>query len=528
MRLAIRILLGCAVGLFLLLFLILPVFSLVLTGFTGEPVNPLRPDLELRDSHLTLQYYKEFFELRRYRQGLLNSVGLAPLCAVAAWLVGLLVRRRVPQEHRKMLGIPWMGAAFGLAVAWAVAWPWVTPHSTVGPLLCPGPGVGLRILQALGFCPLVTLAATALGVSMAFCVSRTAMPGAGWIRLLAIVPLCIPPFLAALSFKILVGDAGILTNLLERIGWAHPFQSQSALSAGTVQAFLLFPLVLLTTSAALERMDPSLGEAAGVMGARRGFAFWTVHLPVLAPGITAGAFLVFIRSFGDFGALKLLMPSSYPMLVVEAYRDLSGNVYWGGAAMLSTLMIGVILTLLALQKYFVESGSYQTVTGRSGAAGGHGSSSLTRYGALLWCLSILSVPFALLATTFLISLAAGWGIELVPQHYTLARYGKILSDLLRPTSPLINSVKLVLPALLGATGLSFTVAYLISRSRHWFRHVLDFTVMLPFVVPGVAFAVALIGAFNNPPLALHFTPTLVILAYIVTRMPYGVRSTLAS
>ena len=76
--------------------------------------------------------------------------------------------------------------------------------------------------------------------------------------------------------------------------------------------------------------------------------------------------------------------------------------------------------------------------------------------------------------------------------------------------------------------LSFTIAYLISRSNKRIGQLLDFATMLPFVVPGVAFAVALISAFNRPPLELHFTVYIVVLAYIVTRVPYGVRSTLAS
>lgn len=518
-----RAVLILAVSLFLLLFLGLPIMGLVLVGFTGEPINLpgllLTLDLpglvkELSETPPGLKYYSEFFHYPRYWQGLLNSVGVAPLAASLSWLVGLPVQAFLKPAQRKWLGLPLMGSVFLLTLLLCVA-------------LKEG-NLGERLLYAFGFSPLVSLAATALGVSVAFCLTRTTMPGRHWVRLLCVVPLAIPSFLAALSFKILMGDAGIVTNLMEAVGLVHPFASQSVLSAGCVQAFLEFPLVMLTTAAALDRMDPSLGEAAEVMGARRNFTLWTVSLPVILPGISAGALLVFIRSFGDFGTLELLVPTSYRLIVLEAYRDQSGSTYWGGASMLSTLMILTILLLLALQKYFVERGSFQTVTGRSGASGGLSKSPLVRYGALLWCLAVLSVPAALLATMGLISLAAGWGAETFPTHYTFARYQHIFADLMRPNSPLVNSFKLVLPALGGALVLSFTVAYLISRSRHWSRHLLDFAVALPFVVPGVAFAVALIGAFNNPPLPLHFTVTLVIIAYIVTRMPYGVRSTLAS
>lgn len=505
------------VSLFLFLFLGLPVLTLVLVSLTGNTINLPGFLLYLNVGGLverlaqdppSFKYYREFFQTSRYFLSLINSVGIAPLCAGLAWLVGIPLGSLLPPAYRRWLGMPLMAGVFLLTLVLSLAF-------------------GHPFVQAVGFSPLVSLAATFLGVTVAFCLTRTQMPGRHILRVLCVVPLAIPSFLCALSFKILMGDAGIFTRLLAEVGLHHPFGSQSVLSAGFVQAFLEFPLVMLTAAAALDRMDPSLGEAAEVMGARRGFTLWTVHLPVIAPGITAGALLVFIRSMGDFAALSLLIPSDFRMIVLEAYRDQAGP-YWGGASMLSTFMILTILLLLALQKYFVERGSFQTVTGRSGASGNLAGSPLARYGALAWVLLVLSVPFVLLLTIGLISVAAGWGTETLPTHYTLSRYGQIFSTLLKPHSPLVNSFYLVFWALLGALILSFTVAYLISRSRHWARHLLDFAVTLPFVVPGVAFAVALVASFNNKPLELHFTATLVILAYIVTRMPYGVRSTLAS
>lgn len=502
------------VSLFLFVFLGLPILTLVLVSFTGDTINlpgyVVTLDLpgflkKLQEDPPSLKYYYEFFTTSRYYEGLLNSVGIAPLAAGIVWLLGIPLSYLVPPRQRKWLGLPLMAAVFLLAFLLNLANP----------------------LRAVGFSPLVSLFATFLGVSVAFCLTRTTMPGRHWIRLLCVIPLAIPSFLAALSFKILMGDAGIITNLLEMVHIQNPFGSQSVLSAGFVQAFLEFPLVMLTAAAALDRMDPSLGEAAEVMGARRNFTLWTVHLPVILPGITAGAMLVFIRSIGDFGSLQLLMPTSFRMIVLEAYRDQAGPI-WGGASMLSTFMILTILLLLALQKYFVERGSFQTVTGRSGASGNLASSPLARYGALAWCLLVLSVPAMLLLTIAVISTAAGWGTEILPTHYTLHRYGNIFGSLFKPNSPLLNSFFLVGQALLGALVLSFTVAYLISRSKHWSRHLLDFAVTLPFVVPGVAFAVALVASFNNKPFELHFTWYLVVLAYIVTRMPYGVRSTLAS
>jgi iron(III) transport system permease protein len=536
-----RLLLILPVVLFLLVFMLIPMVSLVLVSFTGEPVNIfgylVRLDLggfwtEVQ-GRVTLHYYAEFLDTRRYRQGFLNSVGVAPLAAIVAWLGAVLgrglARLAGPAPARAVARLtgPVMGAAFLGAVALCLFWPLWAPEWEGGRLFAPGRTWEVRLLQSLGYCPLVTLATVAVAVALAFAVHRTDMPGRHWIATLSLLPLAVPSFLGALAFKNLLGDSGILTRLLETVHLSSPVACPSALAAGIVQTALFFPLVYLTTSAAMERLDPSLREAASVLGARSGLAFWTVTLPMLGPGITAGAFLVFIRCFGDFATLKLLLPMDYPMIVTEAYRDMSGSTYWGGASMLSTLMVAMILVLLGLQKYFIERGSYETVTGR-GLADLRLATGPVRWVALAFSLAVLSVPLSFVAAIVLVSLSAHWGTEILPTAYTFERYLDIFRHLSEPHSPLVNSFALVAPALVGTVLLSLLVAWLIARSRHWSRHILDFATVLPFVVPGVAFAVALIGVFNGPPLALHLTAVLVVLAYIVTRIPYGVRSTLAS
>lgn len=532
---------------FLLLFMVIPMLNLILVGFTGDAIPVLEYlstlnfaglEKELGDT-LTFNYYLELFDTRRYRQGFLNAIGVAPLVSVAVFLLVRLftyllsfVAPEAAKRMRKVCGLPLIVVTFLATLGVVLGWRYWVPQELQGThfmrWVAPGKAWDTRLLQGLGFCPSVTLVATFLGVSMAFAVSRTTMPLRNFIRMMCIIPLAVPPFLGALALKNLLGLNGVLTRLLTTCGLPVPFEAQSAIAAGFVQAFLFFPFVLLTTAAALDRMDPSLGEAAEVMGARPTFSLWTVQLPVLLPGITAGAFLAFIRSFGDFAALSLLMPMKYPIVVVEAYRDLSGSTYWGGASMLSTIMIGTILGILALQKYFIEGGGYETMTGKGVGEGHLLDTPLVRWGGLAFCTLVLSVPVIFVAATVLVSVASSWGVEVLPTSYTLSRYTSIATNLFRPDSPLVNSFLLVLPGLCGAMFLALVVSYVISRSRHWSRHLLDFATVLPFVVPGVAFAVALICTFNGPPLALHLTALIVICAYTVTRMPYGVRATLAS
>lgn len=532
---------------FLVLFMLIPMASLVLVGFTGEPVPILEYLANFDISGLfkeigeraTLFYYSELLDTRRYRQGFFNAIGVAPLFSVLCfaavrfivWLIGF-ASPRIAAKLRKRTGFPLIIAVFLLVLGWVLTWRLLIPADLQAHhwmrYIAPGKHWQTRLVQGLGFCPTVTFFASLIGVTMALAIAKTKMPGRGIIRMLCIIPLAVPPFLGALALTNLIGLNGVLTRVFQVCGLNMPFEAQSALAAGFVQTFLFFPFVLLTVLSALDRMDPALGEAAEVMGARPWFALWTVHLPVLLPGITAGAFLAFIRSFGDFAALSLLMPMKYPMIVVEAYRDLSGSTYWGGASMLSTLMIGVILGLLALQKYFIEGSGFETVTGKAIGSGKLIDKPIVCWCGLIFCLGVLAVPVTFVLSTAIVSVAANWGVEALPTAYTFSRYTDIAAGLLTPGSPLLNSFLLVLPGLVGAMFLALVVSYVISRSRHWSRHILDFATVLPFVVPGVAFAVALICTFNGPPLSLHLTALIVVCAYIVTRMPYGVRTSLAS
>ena len=130
-----------------------------------------------------------------------------------------------------------------LAVVWSVLWPLVTPHSRLGPLLVNGETWSTRLLQSLGYCPLVTLVSTAIGVGVAFAISRTSMPFRDGFRLLTILPLSMPPFLGALAFKNLMGNFGLVTKGLD-------------LSAGLAPAAIQSRRIWYSCESAVNRLPP--------------------------------------------------------------------------------------------------------------------------------------------------------------------------------------------------------------------------------------------------------------------------------
>lgn len=538
---------GSVVGLFVALFIIVPIAVLCLTSFTGEPIPILEYLVKGHGlaiwqelSHnFTFQYYGELLDTKRYSQGLVNTVGLVPGCTALVLLVALagrslisLISVKLSDKIGHFLNLNFALIVAALLTVFSLTWQnWLSESTQLWHFmhwLAPGRSWEERFLQTFGFCSSVTIMACIMGAAAAFCIERVNIPGRRLFKILSIVPLALPSFLGALAVKNILGINGVVTKALASLGWGLPFEAQSVWASGLTQVFLYFPFVLLTVAATLEYFDTSLTEAAQSMGADSFFTLATVRLPLLMPGIMSGAFLVFVRSFGDFSAISLLMPLQYPMIVVEAYRDLSGSTYWGGACMLSVLMMLTVLGILGLQKYYLSRVDFEIV-------GGKGSKKIQRSDnpwlcALAWsfCAVIFSVPLCFVVTTFIVSVAGTWGIEFLPSSYTLSRYSEVWKASWSADSPLANSFMLALPGLFWSLLLATVSAAFIARSNNRWRHILDFCVLLPFIVPGVVFAVALICTFNGPPLALHLTGALVVCAYILTSMPYGVRSVTAS
>ena len=102
-----------------------------------------------------------------------------------------------------------------------------------------------------------------------------------------------------------------------------------------VQIFFFFPYALWPMVAAFKVSDISLEEASRNMGAKGWLTFITVTFPLVIPGMLSTALVIFAVSFSDFGTPIVLAPSDLNLIVVDAYREISGFFNWGGAAILT-------------------------------------------------------------------------------------------------------------------------------------------------------------------------------------------------
>ncbi|MCC6192835.1 MAG: iron ABC transporter permease, partial [Burkholderiales bacterium] len=368
---------------------------------------------------------------------------------------------------------------------------------------------------------LVALASVLVAMPIAYALARTRMPARALIGALCIVPLMVPTFISSFAFILMFGRTGWLNQIFAGVGVEQLVNIHTPFGVALVQVFFFFPYALLPMLAVFKAMDPMLEEASHTLGARRPFAFLTTTMPLAAPGIWAGLLLVLIVSLEDFGTPMILSPRGYPLLIVEAYREMVGYFNWGGAAVIALLLVLISALLLLVQRWLLRHNESRTLGGKP-AARERVSDPWVCWGLFAYSLAVLALPLMAIYTTALQSFATSWGARMVPEGFTLDNYRYVWE---RSAGAVVNSFLLGGAALALSVVLSAVIPYLVLRRG---RRYLDYLGFLPLALPGTALAIALILTFNTPPLQITGTAFLLIMAYVIRRMPYALRATSAS
>ena len=139
-----------------------------------------------------------------------------------------------------------------------------------------------------------------LGILCAWLLARRRFPGRGLLDMAVHLPLVLPPVVVGYGLLILFGRNGTVGGWMDRaLGIDITFTWKGAAVASAVMAF---PLMVRALRLSIEAVDRGLEEAAATLGAPPLAVFFTVTLPLAAPGVLGGVVLAFARSLGEFGA----------------------------------------------------------------------------------------------------------------------------------------------------------------------------------------------------------------------------------
>lgn len=144
-----------------------------------------------------------------------------------------------------------------------------------------------------------TVLSLPVGLWVAYVLARCDFPGKQLVNGLVHLPLILPPVVTGYLLLVTFGTTGPLGGFLEDLGIIFAFRWTGAALAAAVMAF---PLMVRAMRLSIEAVDPKLEQAAGTLGASRIWVFVTVTLPLILPGVIAGAILAFAKAMGEFGA----------------------------------------------------------------------------------------------------------------------------------------------------------------------------------------------------------------------------------
>jgi molybdate transport system permease protein len=144
-----------------------------------------------------------------------------------------------------------------------------------------------------------TLLSLPPGILCAYALARWRFPGRQLLNGLVHLPLILPPVVTGYLLLLTFGTQGPVGAALAEIGIVLAFRWTGAALAAAVMAF---PLMVRAIRLSIEAVDPGLEDAAATLGASRPWVFATITLPLIAPGIIAGAVLAFAKAMGEFGA----------------------------------------------------------------------------------------------------------------------------------------------------------------------------------------------------------------------------------
>jgi len=192
-----------------------------------------------------------------------------------------------------------------------------------------------------------TLLSLPLGIVVAYVLARHDFWGKQLLNGLVHLPLILPPVVTGYLLLITFGRRGPVGGFLEDCcGLIFAFRWTGAALAAAVMAF---PLMVRAIRLAIEAVDPKLEQAAGTLGASRPWVFATVTLPLILPGVIAGAILAFAKAMGEFGATITFVsniPGQTQTLPSAIYGFL--QVPGGDAQALRLVLISIAIAMVAL------------------------------------------------------------------------------------------------------------------------------------------------------------------------------------
>lgn len=343
------------------------------------------------------------------------------------------------------------------------------------------------IYNSLFIAALTTAITVLLAFHYAYALSRTCMPGKGFFRTVAMIPLLAPSLLAALSLIYMFGNQGFMKELL----FGHSIYGPTGIVIGLV--FAIFPHAFIILSVALSLSDRRLYEAAESLGASKFKTFLTVTLPGAKYGLVSTSIVVFTHAITDFGTPKVI-GGNFDVLATDVYKQVVGLQNFGMGAVVSVMLllpaaIACVIDRLAQRRQIAmlstkiipyQPKPYPVVDGL----------------ALAYCSLVAFAILGIMGVAAFGSFVKFWPYDL---SFTLRNFN---FDLYAGGGwkAYFNSLTMSLWVAVAGTAVVFFGAYLVEKTHELggTRRTVQVLAILPMGVPGLVLGLSYIFFFNAP------------------------------
>jgi iron(III) transport system permease protein len=368
------------------------------------------------------------------------------------------------------------------------------------------PTVGRVFLLAAA----TTLLAAIMGVPLAWLMVRSDLPGRRLIHWLAALPLAIPPYIGALVYQIVCAPSGSLNAILS---WSLDLPPDNRIvsiygvpGAAWVLSLFCFPHIFLLVAGALERMSPSLEEAARAAGMSPWAVFSRVTLPILRPAIGGGGLMVFLYAWADFGVVSLLRVRTLTTMVFDYVQ---GTMDWTIPAGLSVFLALITTAVLAIQLRFLGRGRYAQVTSASRPAG---AVPLGRW----------RIP-AMLFVILVLLCSLGMPLGVLAFRASRLSVSAASAFLSQQASFIGNSVWTAASGATVAMVLALVIGWL--QARHRIGRGVPAMFQVGYAIPGTVLGLGMVGFFQAVLPWLYGSPIVLILGYLVLFVTPAIQGT---
>ena len=367
-----------------------------------------------------------------------------------------------------------------------------------------------------------TIASVVVGVVLGYFMSVFKVRGAKLLRMCIVMATMSAPFVGAYAWIMMLGRNGVITNFLSDLFGITMPDIYGFNGIMLVFVTQLFPLVFLYVQGAMSKMDASLMEASENLGCTGFKRFFTVVLPLISPTVLAGALLVFVRAMSDFGT-PMLIGEGYRTFTVILYNEFVGEVSQNKGFASAIAIIAILITMVVYfsQNFVAKKQAFSmNALHRIEKKQLHGFSNFIVHFITYVVVGISILPQLYVVYTSFLKTSG----QIYVAGYSLQSYQDMFSRLGRSIQ---NTIVIPAVSLLIVVIQDGRIASEEVRRRKVLSGAVDVISMIPYVIPGTVIGIAMISAFNREPLVLTGGMLIMVVALVVRRLPYTIRSSVA-